>query len=661
MKLFLFLSLFLSSLVGYSEPLNCINSRRIIYVAYMQHYAQPEIDKKVLDKVIDAFIKKEDPLKILLSEKDVKEIKNDFKKRSKEYTSQFLSQFEYSTYSQSYFFNAEAYNQTGCDFIQLSLKKLDKALNKYISQFEIVSKKSQEDIYKIENNKKNKLFKEYSNRAKSEKELIKRMNTLLEYRIASTGYDKVSRNFYKKMDRTSSRKYSNLINSFLSIQDAHSSYIDQMYLDDKENENMSSALNPIKSGYGVMFFKKDEKSVYPKVVKVLKNSVLEKTNQVFKDDLIINIDGHDLKDLTIKEISELLSYSNKATIVFRTFIDKTSFPDVYEDVTLSLNKGTYDSEFIHSEIMKKNDKTFLYIKLDAFYHSHQTDTGSAYDLREIYLDAVNNKKLTLDGVILDLRDNYGGHVGEATRLAHLFLGSKVILRYIDNKFTEFVDYSQPLINGSFLNPLITEPLILLTNRNSASASEILAGTIKDYKRGLIIGDDSTFGKGSMQMIYPYFESLKLGELRITTNLFYLASGITPQNKGIPSDVVLPSPTSFEKNGEKFMENALNPKKPLENLITDDFNLVDSELVNQLQYNANKRINSNSDFNSFKTEKSIEKYVSDLNKNEDIIFENNNDPVLKESLSIFEEYSYLVKKRNKALNKREYPYSDHLGQ
>lgn len=662
MKLFLFVLFLAMPFVSQSEPLNCINSRHIIYRAYSQHYSQPDIDSKTIENVVDMFIKREDNFNILLTTQDILDIKNDLKKNKKRYAKQFLNQFEYGAYTQSYFFNAESYNQTGCEFINLSIKKIDDALDLYTEQFNKLKKLQKPEYEKAIDPEKTQKYTSYSKRAKSKKELIKRMNELLEYRISVNGLKAFEKLFNLRMDKSVSRKYSNLINSFLQIQDAHSSYSDQVYLDDKDNENMSDSLDPVKKGYGVVFYKKDTVSEYPTVLKVLRNSVLEQTGKIFKNDLIINIDGTDLKDLTTKEISDLLTGKNSSDITFRTFFDKVEFPEFYEDIKLSLTKGTFESEFIHSDIIQKNNKTFLYIKLDSFYYSYKTETGSAYDLRQIYLETVESKKIKIDGVILDLRDNYGGHVGEATQLAHLFLGSKLILRYIDNKMNEYPDYARPLINGSFINPLITEPLILLVNRNSASASEILAGAIQDYKRGLIVGDDHTFGKGSMQIIYPDFEYLKLGELKVTTNLFYLASGKTPQHSGILSDIVIPSPTRFREVGEKFMEHSLNPKKPLLNLVEDSFDSFDQDLLKTLKDHSKKRVTSDKVFDNFKTVKSVDKYLTNLNQNFDILSDKKeDDPILNESVCIFEEYSSLLKSRDELNKKRELLSNDHIGQ
>ena len=211
------------------------------------------------------------------------------------------------------------------------------------------------------------------------------------------------------------------------------------------------------------------------------------------------------------------------------------------------------------------------------------------------------------------------------------MGRKLILQ-TENKEYDFTEKSYSSNNIMDFSPLIKEPLIVLTNSRSASASEILAGAIKIYNRGLIIGDDHTFGKGSMQLVHS-FESFNLGYLKLTKNLYFLANGESPQFYGIKSDIVIPSPTRFNDFGEKKIKYSIKPKKKLKNEIDIDFNLVNKSIISNLKKTSQKRVKLNKKFDNFKNKKSIEKwseqFTLDSDEPEDVVF--------LESLEVFTDY------------------------
>jgi carboxyl-terminal processing protease len=155
------------------------------------------------------------------------------------------------------------------------------------------------------------------------------------------------------------------------------------------------------------------------------------------------------------------------------------------------------------------------------------------------------KDANVQGIIVDLRDNGGGSLQEANSLTGLFigLGPTVQVRNANGR-VEIIRDHDPKINYS-------GPLVVLVNRMSASASEIFAGAIQDYKRGVILGEQ-TFGKGTVQSLLP----LDQGQLKTTTAKYYRISGQSTQNKGIIPDLEYPSLYSFEEIGESALPEAL---------------------------------------------------------------------------------------------------------
>jgi carboxyl-terminal processing protease len=152
----------------------------------------------------------------------------------------------------------------------------------------------------------------------------------------------------------------------------------------------------------------------------------------------------------------------------------------------------------------------------------------------------------VDGIVIDLRTNGGGSLQEANELTGLFIeyGPTVQIRHSSSRVWR---------DGKRLrSPYYEGPLVVLINRLSASASEIFAGAIQDYQRGIIVGDQS-FGKGTVQTLLPLTE----GQLKITESKFYRISGESTQHRGVVPDVTFPSLYDVEEIGESSLDHALN--------------------------------------------------------------------------------------------------------
>jgi len=208
------------------------------------------------------------------------------------------------------------------------------------------------------------------------------------------------------------------------------------------------------------------------------------------------------------------------------------------------------------------------------------------------------KKENVSGVILDLRRNGGGSLEEAINLTGLFIkdGPVVQVKAYDNT-VEADDDRDP----SFF---YDGPLIVLTSRFSASASEILAGALQDYGRALIVGDSSTHGKGTVQSVQPLREALVRmgvrgltndpGALKLTIKKFYRASGASTQLKGVVPDIILPSILSESKDiGEAALENPL-PWDTIRSAKFDKVNMVEPYL-GELRKRSSERVATDKEF------------------------------------------------------------------
>ena len=207
---------------------------------------------------------------------------------------------------------------------------------------------------------------------------------------------------------------------------------------------------------------------------------------------------------------------------------------------------------------------FGVIDLASFYGDEQGNKSCYEDVKKLLAEA---RRQHVDGIVLDLSRNGGGLLGEAVRIAGLFLGEGGIVATKDSR-----EQVRILVNGSAASgmkgdkrkvitfpeedtgDLYTGPLVVLTSRMSASASEIVAGALKDYHRAVIVGSDHTFGKGSVQILAPLPRDL--GGMKVTTSLYFLPGGKSTQKMGVEADVRLPVFFILEDIGETALEYPL---------------------------------------------------------------------------------------------------------
>ena len=220
------------------------------------------------------------------------------------------------------------------------------------------------------------------------------------------------------------------------------------------------------------------------------------------------------------------------------------------------------------------------------------------------------KKEHVDGIILDLRRNGGGYLEEAIKLTGLFITKDPVV--------QTKDFNGDIVADSDPDPscLYDGPLVVLTSRFSASASEILAGALQDYGRAVIVGDKSTFGKGTVQtvqMLAPIMEQQRMrlafdpGQLKVTIKKFYRAGGASTQLKGVVSDVELPSVWSYADVVESSLPNAMS----WDEVTSADFDYLDrvKPYLPELQKRSRQRVEADPEY-AFIRER-IERYKKEM--------------------------------------------------
>lgn len=356
------------------------------------------------------------------------------------------------------------------------------------------------------------------------------------------------------------------INEFepTDIQELYLTSLTQMFdphttfLNIKEKEKFDQTMNNELVGIGAVLSDVDG---FCTIKELLPGGPAEASQELQPEDVILKVgqaEGNftDVVDMKLSNVVELIK-GPKDTLV-RLEVKPINDPSKTKVVRIIRDKIKLTSNLakasIHKVIQNESALNVGVVELRSFYGSSGSGPKATDDVEEL---VEKLKQKDIKGLILDLRRNGGGYLSEAVNLAGLFIsrGPVVQVKYPDGKIRKKFDFNPKLSwNG---------PLIILVSRYSASASEIVAGALKNHKRAIIVGDASTHGKGTVQsmiqMNLPYNYSKlnsKKSAAKITIQKYYLPSGESTQINGVSSDISLPTINSFLPIGESDLENAL---------------------------------------------------------------------------------------------------------
>jgi carboxyl-terminal processing protease len=288
------------------------------------------------------------------------------------------------------------------------------------------------------------------------------------------------------------------------------------------------------------------------IMHVIDNSPAKKANLKIGD-RIIAVNNEPVIGLDITEAVELIR-GEKESKVHLTIVRKNEEEnkDYKFDIELTRSEVVLEEARLETTFEPFGDGIIANIKLFSFYQD--TKNSSAEDIKNALIEL--NKKHKIKAVLLDLRSNTGGLLPQAVEVVSLFISKGIVVSIKDCQGNV-----QHLRNTDG-KPAFDGPLVVLINKASASASEIVAGTLQDYGRAIIVGDETSFGKGSFQTFtLDSSKGSKInssGEYKVTRGIYYTVSGKSPQLTGIKSDITVPGILSELEIGEKFS------KYPLEN-------------------------------------------------------------------------------------------------
>lgn len=348
-------------------------------------------------------------------------------------------------------------------------------------------------------------------------------------------------NAIKRLTQTHSEDVFQLyMNAFARQIDPHTSY-----LSPRNAEQFQSEMNLSLEGIGAVLQMTDD---YTVIRSLVAGGPASNSKQLGEGDRIIGVgqDGEDIVDVIgwrLDDVVQLIKGPKGTKVKLQVLPDgKDAKSHV---VTIVRDKIRLEDRAVKSEIIEKDGKKIGVLEVPSFYVGLSQDTDKL--ITEL-------KAKNVDGIIVDLRNNGGGALTEATALSGLFITSGPVVQVRDS-------YGRVNVNSDTDGKVsYSGPMTVLINRYSASASEIFAAAMQDYGRAIILGENS-FGKGTVQQhrslnhIYDLFDR-ELGYVQYTIQKFYRIDGGSTQNKGVIPDIAFPTAVDAAETGESMESNAL---------------------------------------------------------------------------------------------------------
>ena len=363
--------------------------------------------------------------------------------------------------------------------------------------------------------------------------------------------DRYERRIRRITQRTNEDYFSIIMNNFTSQFDPHSAY-----LSPKSAEDFDMQMSLSLEGIGALLGIEDD---FAKVVSLVPGGPAAKSNQLSPDDRIVSIrqayeeKSTDVVGWRIDEIVKLIRGDAGTEVELEIMPSKSLESSERKFVTLVREEVQLEEQAAKSKIISIDSESRNYkvgiIELPAFYIDfnawRERDPNFRSSSRDVENILRSFNRDNVDAVLVDLRGNSGGSLYEANKLTGLFVASGATVQVKESSGN-----IRPWGDGR-AKQIWKKPVGVLVDRYSASASEIFAGAIQDYKRGIVIGH-RTFGKGTVQRL----DDLSSGQIKITESKFYRVSGSSTQAKGIEPDIILPSTWDIDETGESSLDESL---------------------------------------------------------------------------------------------------------
>lgn len=526
----------------------------ITYVLQNGHYDAKEVNDSFSTEVYKDYLEALDPLKRYFYASDIEEFK------------------QYETLIDDEIKNSEI------NFFDLTHTRLVERMKEAEGMYQEILEKP------FDFSKKEVLDTDYSNRGyvNNEKEMRERWRKQLKFSAVSNFYDKKKEQEQelknnpdhkvksdtelekeaRELTLNSLEEYFDFSND-LERKDWFSVYVNAIveefdphtfYFAPQDKDRFDMAMSGKLEGIGARLQKKNDNV---KIVEVISGGPAWRGEEVEVGDEIIKVKQEDEKEpvsvvgMRLDDAVNLIKgpKGTKVTLTLKK-VDGT-----IKDVKITRDVVEIEETYAKAALVEKNERMYGVINLPKFYFDmdNYSERNAASDVKK---EIIRLKKEGMDGLVLDLRNNGGGSLKTVVDIAGLFIKEGPIVQ-VKSKLD-----GQEVLKDNDPSVLWDGPLVILVNELSASASEILAAAMQDYKRAIVIGSKQTYGKGTVQNVLDLNRWVRnndlgdLGALKITTQKFYRVNGGSTQLEGVKSDVVVPDRYSFIDIGEKDQENPL---------------------------------------------------------------------------------------------------------
>jgi carboxyl-terminal processing protease len=382
--------------------------------------------------------------------------------------------------------------------------------------------------------------------------------------------------------------------------DAHTSYYSP-----EEAHEMRTSLEKQFDGIGVVLRESIEGVV---IHDMIKGGPAQRSGKINPGDLLVEVDGQNVINLPYEEVLKQLQGNGKGRILLGIRRSEVEAPEIIrielkrERIVMQDDRVNYSFEPFGNGIIGKID-------LPSFYESSD---GSNCEIEMREAIRALKKQGNLIGLVLDMRENSGGFLNQAVKVAGLFVSSGIIVisKYAHGE----TQYLRDLDGRSYY----AGPLVILTSKGSASAAEIVAQALQDYGTGIVVGDERTYGKGTIQY-QTVTDSGATSFFKVTVGRYYTVSGRSTQIDGVQADLVVPTSYSGLAIGERYLEYPLKNDR-IPSAYVDPLVDVDprnkqwfqrnylptlqkklslwTQMLPRLQANSSYRLKQNKDFNLY---------------------------------------------------------------
>ncbi len=523
------------------------------YMLTRGHYVQKDLNDEFSKHVFTNFIDGLDPSKRYFTKDDIKEfskykyqIDNQLKESDIAFYNLVYNRFLSKIKNAKKYYGAllkKPFNYKKNEVIDLDYKKMEYAdsekelVNYWRKQLKL---QTIDRIQEQENLDEEKFEKDptYKKRSFSSIEKIAREKVMTSME-----------NLYIRIDELEHKDwFSTFLNSVVSAFGPHTTYM-APNIKETFDQDMSGKLE----GIGARLQKK---GIYTHVVELVSGGPAWKQGELEEGDILIKVaqENEDPIDIVGMRLDDAIKFikgpkDTKVTLTVKKKIDGST-----KDITIIRDIVQLDETFVKSSVVLKDGKKFGIIDLPKFYINFD-DRNFRDSAKDMEKEIERLKDENVEGLLIDLRNNGGGSLDTAVKIAGLFVdkGPVVQVKYRNE---------DPVVREDIdKNTQWSGSLVVLVNELSASASEIFAAAMQDYNRAIILGGNQTYGKGTVQNIipinkfYPNYDK-KLGFLKMTIQKFYRINGGSTQVEGVYSDIAMPTRFSYMSYGERDLEGAL---------------------------------------------------------------------------------------------------------